>query len=400
MKRNLWKWKVRELARKKDTCTNLLGQSPALKNGLQMPFSFLRLGLASQRLLRCGGMRWVAPGAVAERAPYQQIPADGFLRCPIAPQHRPMQRLYLAHSFSMFQLYAVCLCLLRGSRHRDTSFAYTEATMTSELKLKQKQYSSAKVQVEQLIKKATANHGESIAGYECPNVLELMVARCSRHVCRSVQEKTLAKHTDQLEHQESRLACEWQAAGYSMIDNIAGCTPIISNLLLWRINPVASLVAQGVATLETLPLVFGEWWEWWEWQDGRKAESTGKCFKQSYVGESSIPSMTLLISQVLSSPFSGGFLSTSSGPGSSFAKESAVHWSCCSYSAAGPGSIFARGCHSAVWPRLYGGHQAPARCIEVFWGLWSCSDCPTFAEFGNKNCVELIELPDKKLSRT
>jgi hypothetical protein len=104
--------------------------------------------------------------------------------------------------------------------------------MTSELKLKQKQYSSAKVQVEQLIKKATANHGESIAGYECPNVLELMVARCSRHVCRSVQEKTLAKHTDQLEHQESRLACEWQAAGYSMIDNIAGCTPIISNLLL------------------------------------------------------------------------------------------------------------------------------------------------------------------------
>ena len=92
--------------------------------------------------------------------------------------------------------------------------------------------STVQSDVEQLIKKATANHGESIAGYECPNVLELMVARCSRHVCRSVQEKTLAKHTDQLEHQESRLACEWQAAGYSMIDNIAGCTPIISNLLL------------------------------------------------------------------------------------------------------------------------------------------------------------------------
>lgn len=53
------------------------------------------------------------------------------------------------------------------------------ATMTSELKLKQKQYSSAKVQVEQLIKK----------------------------------EKTLAKHTDQLEHQESRMEERLKAQG-------------------------------------------------------------------------------------------------------------------------------------------------------------------------------------------
>lgn len=161
-------------------------------DALQLPEVGLSLSKAAKVWWDAVGSPWCGCRTCA--LPADTIPAHGFLRCPIAPQHRPMQRLYLAHGFSMFQLYAVCLCLLRGSRH-DTSFACTEATMTRELKLKQQQYSSAKVQVEQLIKKATG---------------QLMVARGCRHVGRFVQEKTLAKHTDQLEHQESRLACEWQ----------------------------------------------------------------------------------------------------------------------------------------------------------------------------------------------